>query len=400
MGLLDDNLHTCRRSAPGFSPFGLISIPVELHPATKDEHVAFHLLHAKRIAHQNRFFCPMCNVAVATHDLVRGYEYPKGEYVRFSEAELESLATESSNNIDLKEFVPLSTIDLGAAEGGEKLYRVLADALIKSKRAAIAQLVSRGKEQLVLIRPYKNGLIMRSLYYADEVRDFRQISKGENVKLSHEEVSLGAGLIERMSDDFEPQKYKDEYRIRVVAMLDEKSKGREVTVPPAAPPRHGQLIDLMEALSRAWNGRGRRKPVLRGGERTRPHSPLFRWAPRRWDKVMEVRSVKRKTARFFGWLTTTEFHVTSIRRWIKAASFTWNDFSLARKSEKSPYSWHVPRTGGFKLLNCGRRKPINLGGRLSADAIERKFGRLHKTTVAELKYVFGLCFRYAVRGLD
>ena len=153
----------------------------------------------------------MCNVRVERDDRVRGYEFAKDEYVQFTEAELESLETESSNNIELKEFIPLSKIDpvyfesayyLGAGECGEKPYRLLADALASSKRAAIAQLVTRGKEQLMLIRPYENGLIMHSLYYANEVRNFAEIAKGENSKLSEDEIELGATLIENMSNEF------------------------------------------------------------------------------------------------------------------------------------------------------------------------------------------------------
>jgi DNA end-binding protein Ku len=140
---------------------------------------------------------------------------------------------------------------LGAGEGGEKPYRLLADALKKSNRAAIAQLVSRGKEQLMLIRPYENGLIMHSLYYANEVRNFGEIAKGENSKLSEAEIELGATLIENMSDGFDLRKYRDEYRERVQAMLDEKSKGQEITVTAPEAPRHGQIIDLMQALKQS-----------------------------------------------------------------------------------------------------------------------------------------------------
>jgi DNA end-binding protein Ku len=189
-----------------------------------------------------------------------GYEFAKDQYVQLTEAELESLETESSNNIELKEFIPLSKIDpvyfesayyLGAGEGGEKPYRLLVDALVKSKRAAIAQLVSRGKEQLMLIRPYENGLIMHSLFYANEVWNFADIAKAENVKLIDGEIELGAHLIESMSDEFKPDNYGDEYRERVQAMLDEKSKGREITVAAPAAPRHGQIIDLMQALKQS-----------------------------------------------------------------------------------------------------------------------------------------------------
>jgi DNA end-binding protein Ku len=218
----------------GLLSFGLVSIPVQLHTAIKDQHIAFHLLHTKcgsRV--QNRYYCPVCNVTVERDDRVRGYEFAKDQYVQLTEAELESLETESSNNIELKEFIPLSKIDpvyfedsyyLGAGEGGEKPYRLLADALAKSKRAAIAQLVSRGKEQLVLIRPYENGLIMHSLYYANEVRNFAEIAKAENSKLYEDEIELGATLIESMSDGFRPDKYRGEYRERVQAMLEEKAK--------------------------------------------------------------------------------------------------------------------------------------------------------------------------------
>jgi DNA end-binding protein Ku len=245
----------------GLLSFGLVSIPVQLHAATKDQRIAFNLLHAKcgsRI--QNRYYYPVCNVTVERDDRIRGYELAKDQYVQLTEAELESLEAESSNNIELKEFIPLSKIDpvyfesayyLGAGEGGEKPYRLLADALAKSNRAAIAQLVSRGKEQLMLIRPYENGLIMHSLYYANEVRNFAEIAKAENLKLSDAKIELGATLIENMSDGFEPDKYRDEYRKRVQAMLDEKSKGGEITVAaPEAQPR-GQIIDLMQALKQS-----------------------------------------------------------------------------------------------------------------------------------------------------
>jgi DNA end-binding protein Ku len=103
----------------------------------------------------------------------------------------------------------------------------------------------------MLIRAYQDGLIMHSLYYANEVRNFAEIAKAENSKLSTEEIELGAPLIESMSDEFKPDKYRDEYSERVQAMLDEKSKGREITVAAPEAPRHGQIIDLMQALKQS-----------------------------------------------------------------------------------------------------------------------------------------------------
>jgi Ku70/Ku80 beta-barrel domain len=121
--------------------------------------------------------------------------------------------------------------------------------MAKSGRVAIVELVSRGKEQLVLIRPYRKGLVLHTMYHADEVREFTQVPKGEKVKVSETEVELGVGLIERLtSEEFHPEDYKDEYRIRVLAMLDEKSKGKEVTIKVPSPQRDGKVVDIMEAL--------------------------------------------------------------------------------------------------------------------------------------------------------
>jgi DNA end-binding protein Ku len=124
--------------------------------------------------------------------------------------------------------------------------------MAKSGRVAIAELVSRGKEQLVLIRPYRKGLVLHTMYYADEVRDFKQVPKGEKVKVSEKELELGIGLSDRLtSEEFNPENYKDEYRIRVLGMLDEKSKGKEIVSNKAPAPKHGQVIDIMEALKRS-----------------------------------------------------------------------------------------------------------------------------------------------------
>ncbi len=124
--------------------------------------------------------------------------------------------------------------------------------MAKSGRVAIAELVSRGKEQLVLIRPYKKGLVLHTMYYSDEVRDFNQVPKGNNVKVSEKELELASGLIERLtSEEFHPENYEDEYRIRVLAMLDEKSKGKEITMSAPPPQRGGKVVDIMEALKRS-----------------------------------------------------------------------------------------------------------------------------------------------------
>jgi DNA end-binding protein Ku len=214
----------------------------------------------------------VCNIVVERGDLVRGFQHAKDQYVPITEDELESLEAEANKSIDLKELIPLDSVDpvyfedthyLSADKGGEKPYRLLADAMAKSGRVAIAELVSRGKEQLVLIRPYKKGLVLHTMYHADEVRDFQQVPKGEKVNVSKQELDLGIGLIDRLtSEEFNPENYKDEYRIRVLAMLDEKSKGKDVTISAPAPQLAGNVVNIMEALKRSMERiQAKKKPA-------------------------------------------------------------------------------------------------------------------------------------------
>ena len=241
--------------------FGLVAIPVEIHFAVMDKSVRFHWLHAKcgsRV--RNRFFCPVCQIPVERQDLVRGYEIEKGRYVQVTEAELEALEAEANRNIELREFIPIDKVDpvyfekpyyLGPDEGGEKPYRLLADAMEKSGRAALAEMVFHEREKLVLIRPAKGGLVLHMMYYATEVRDFNAIPKAENERITPEEVELATGLIEKLSSDaFEPEAYTDEYRERVLALIEAKLQGREITVPRPAKPR-AQVIDIHAALKKS-----------------------------------------------------------------------------------------------------------------------------------------------------
>ena len=173
-----------RPLARGVLSFGLVAIPVEIHSAVKDESVSFNLLHAEcgsRV--RNRRFCPICQRPLESHELVRGYEIEKGRYVRVTDVELDELEAESNSSIDLREFIPIEKIDpvyferayyLGAEEAGSKAYRLLADAMEKSGRVALAEMIFHNREKLVLIRPMKGGLVLQFMYHEDEVRDFSE----------------------------------------------------------------------------------------------------------------------------------------------------------------------------------------------------------------------------------
>jgi DNA end-binding protein Ku len=245
----------------GTISFGLVSIPVKLYTAASAGGVSFNQLHVKcgnRLRQQ--MFCPVDNEVVDRSQIVKGYEFQKDQYVRFTDEEIKSVEGEGSKVIEIQEFVPLSTVDpiyfektyyLGPDKGGDKPYRLLADAMAKTERVALAKFVMRGKESLVLIRPAQHGLMLHTMYFADEVREFGEIDKGESATLREGELGLALRLIEDLShEEFKPEEYHDDYRQRVLDLVNLKVEGKEVTT--VTPEVHrAQVIDLMDALKQS-----------------------------------------------------------------------------------------------------------------------------------------------------
>jgi len=205
----------------GTISFGLVSIPIRLYTAASSANVAFNMLHAKcgsRIKQQT--FCPVCNEVVDRASLVRGYEFSKDQYVRVADDELKGLEGETSKMIDIAEFVPLESVDpiyfektyfLGPDKGGDKAYRLLADAMTKQKRVALAKFVMRGKESLVLIRAAQHGLLLHTMFFADEVRSFADVDKGQSANVREGELELALQLIRGLArDEFKAEQYKDD----------------------------------------------------------------------------------------------------------------------------------------------------------------------------------------------
>ena len=262
----------------GAISFGLVSIPVKLYVAASSEAPSFNLLHAKcgsRIRQQR--VCPVCNEVIERENLIRGYEIAKDQYIRVTDEELKALEGEASEAIEISEFVPLAKVDpvyfersyyLGPDKGGEKAYRLLADTMTQVGKVALAKFVLRGKENLVIVRSAQNGLMMHTMYFADEVRSFDEIPKGESAKITSAETGLAVRLIEELSnDEFEPDKYEDEYSQRVLNLVNKKAEGQEITLAQPQPQR-GQVIDLMAALKGSLGKQAPRqkKPAVRAKE--------------------------------------------------------------------------------------------------------------------------------------
>jgi len=249
----------------GTLSFGLVSIPVKMFTAASSENLSFNLLHEKcggRIKQQQ--ICPTCNEVLDRSSLVKGYEFAKEQYVRFTEEELKRLETDSSRMIEIEQFVPLEKVDpiyfektyyLGPDKGGDKAYRLLTDAMLKVDRVALAKFVMRGKENLVLIRATQDGLMLHTMFYADEVRNFGEIDKGKEASVRPGELDLALRLIDELSStEFKPEQYHDDYREKVLSVIESKVEGKEIT--SAAPQaQHTQVIDLMEALKQSLETR-------------------------------------------------------------------------------------------------------------------------------------------------
>jgi DNA end-binding protein Ku len=261
----------------GTLSFGLVSIPVRLFSSSNSSAgVSFNLLHDKcggRIKQQQ--LCPACNEVLDRSQLVKGYEFAKDQYVRFNDEELKKLETAANSSIEITEFVPLDKVDpiyfertyfLGIDKGGDKAYRLLCDAMKKSGRVALAKYVMRGKENLVLIRPVQDGLMLHTMLFADEVRDFSEIDKGKSATIKPGEMDLAVRLIDELANDkFQPEQYHDEYRDRVMAVVEQKVEGKEiVTIEPET--HRTQVIDIMDALKQSLEGRGK-APAAKEGKK-------------------------------------------------------------------------------------------------------------------------------------
>lgn len=269
-----------RSIGSGTISFGLVSIPVRLYVATHSEQPSFNLLHAEcnsRIRQQTH--CPRCERVVERRELVRGYAVNKTDYVRFTDDELKALEAAANSAIEIHEFVPLARVDpiyfasthyLGPDRGGEKAYQLLAESMRKAGKVALAQHISRGKEHLVLIRPFADGLALHGLYYADEIRPFAEVDRGGEVQIRPSESELAQRLITELSaDGFAPEQYRDHYRERLQEAVGRKVAGEEITQVSAAD-EQPHVIDLMDALKRSLAegraGRGRHPTRVHAAE--------------------------------------------------------------------------------------------------------------------------------------
>lgn len=238
--------------------FGLVSIPVKLFSAAESsERISFNMVHkdcGNRI--QQQLFCPKDERTITRDEVVKGYEFSKGQYVLFSEEELKSLEERATQQIDITEFLPSTEIDpiyfskanyLSPDKGGARAYTLLAKALEQTGRWALAKYAARGKQYLVVIRPVGNALVMHNLYYPNEIRAIEELDLGDAI-IKDNELKMAVQLAEMgASDEFHPENYRDEVQERIREQIQRKIEGEEISVTEDEKPK-AQVIDLMEAL--------------------------------------------------------------------------------------------------------------------------------------------------------
>lgn len=250
-----------RSIGSGTISFGLVSIPIKVYTAASARSISFNMLHGKckgRLKQQ--YVCPTCNNEVVDRGgTVRGYEHARDQYVTFTDEELKKLESARTDELELVEFVPAASVDfvciektyyLGPDKGGDRAYRLLSKAMERSGKIAVGRYWTRGKQELVLVRPYKAGLALHYVYYADEVRSFDDIETGGTFEFKDAEMSLADALIGQLTQEaFAPEKYKDEHAERVLAAVEQKVQGNDVAVVAEEP--KAQIIDLLEALKKS-----------------------------------------------------------------------------------------------------------------------------------------------------
>jgi DNA end-binding protein Ku len=240
--------------------FGLVSIPVKLYTAVAPSGIGFHMLHktcGTRVKMQ--LYCPFDKEVVQRRDTVKGFEHQKDHFVRFEDEELRRLESEKTDRLEIVEFVPKDSVDwvyladahyVGPGKGGDRAYKLLSDSMERTGRMALGRYYTHGKTRLVVLRPHDGGIVMHEVHYATDVRPMEEVERPGKIEFKPIEEELADKLVQQLSvTKFNPEQFHDDYRDRVLAAVEQKVAGQEITAQPAAP--QAQVIDLFEALKRS-----------------------------------------------------------------------------------------------------------------------------------------------------
>jgi DNA end-binding protein Ku len=273
----------------GAVTFGLVSVPVNLYPATKRQaELSFRLLHDKDKAPiQYKKFCSEEEKEVPWNEIVKGYEFEKGQFVILSDEDFAKAKTESTETLDIREFVPLEQINVAHFESpywleptkqGRKAYVLLREALEESGRVGVGTFVMRQREHLAALRPAGKALMVTTMRFPDELRNAEDLDLPKDEKLAKKEIELAKQLVDTLADDWKPEQYHDTYHETLRAVIEQKLEGRDIEAP--SPRKPAKVVNLMKALEESLKT-GARKPPARVNGRAAPKRPAKRAASRR-----------------------------------------------------------------------------------------------------------------------
>jgi DNA end-binding protein Ku len=254
----------------GYLTFGLISMPVRLFSGARGSRISFHMLHRPDHARiKMQLYCPEDDQVVERSEIVKGYEYRKGEYVIIEPDELKKIEPRTAKAMEILEFVKAEEVDpvyfessyyLVPEEAGRRPYALLSQALEETEFLAIAKLTMHNREYTVILRPHKGGLMLHTMFYKEEVRELENFGRPD-VEVREAEVKVAHQLINALANKFEPQKYHDTFEENVKKLIKAHLEGKEVT-PVEKPKKPAPVVDLMSALKESLaQMEGKKKPA-------------------------------------------------------------------------------------------------------------------------------------------
>ncbi|MCP3738938.1 Ku protein [Rossellomorea sp. BNER] len=243
----------------GSISFGLVNIPIKLHAATEDKDIKLRSLHKEcHTPIKYEKICPACEKELVYEEIVKGYEITKGKFVVLEDEELKELKEGNEEKaVEIVDFIKMEEIDpvfynrsyfISPNDGGKKAYSLLRKALTNSKKVGVAKIIMRSKEQLAVVRVFENTLLMETIHFPDEVRSSGDVPNvpAEN-EVTEKELDTAIMLIDQLTTEFEPEKYYDEYRNRLMKLIESKQTGEKFVTPKEKQPKEN-VTDLMAAL--------------------------------------------------------------------------------------------------------------------------------------------------------
>lgn len=239
----------------GHLTFGLVSFPIRLYSAARGESISFNQLHKHDNSRVKQvLFCAAEDKPIPRSEIVKGYEFEKDRYIVIEDEEVKKVAPQTAKVMEIQEFVKADGVDpiyfetsyyMAPDEAGEKPYALLFEALKKTGYVGVAKVAMHNREHVVILRPGHNGVLMHTMYYQHEIRQVDEFRTDLSL-VKEKELALATNLIEALAGEFEPAKYKDNYRENLLRMIEAKKQGEEVVATPE--PQQGKVVDILEAL--------------------------------------------------------------------------------------------------------------------------------------------------------